>query len=175
MADLARNTNLLYFLLTIARIPLSAYIRPVQLCLFICTGNYYRSRYAEAVFNYEAERRSLPWRAISRGLAIHLVHGDLSSHARRALEEKQIPLTHTTPTRTALTLQDLVSARKAIGLQHHEHYPLMQTHFPQWADQIDYWDVADADFLSPMLALRRIDQRVLELLDEVSTTTELKQ
>jgi len=35
--------------------------------LFLCTGNYYRSRHAEAVFNHHAERLGLGWRAVSRG------------------------------------------------------------------------------------------------------------
>ena len=38
--------------------------------LFLCTGNYYRSRYAEALFNSVAGKMSLPWRASSRGLAL---------------------------------------------------------------------------------------------------------
>jgi protein-tyrosine phosphatase len=38
--------------------------------LFLCTGNYYRSRYAEILFNSVARKMSLPWRASSRGLAL---------------------------------------------------------------------------------------------------------
>ncbi len=38
--------------------------------LFLCTGNYYRSRFAEALFNSVAGRMGLPWRASSRGLAL---------------------------------------------------------------------------------------------------------
>ncbi|MBA4192742.1 MAG: low molecular weight phosphatase family protein, partial [Planctomycetaceae bacterium] len=37
--------------------------------LFLCTGNYYRSRHAEAVFNHHAAAAALDWRATSRGLA----------------------------------------------------------------------------------------------------------
>jgi len=37
--------------------------------LFLCTGNYYRSRYAEEIFNHLAKREDLPWRAFSRGAA----------------------------------------------------------------------------------------------------------
>jgi hypothetical protein len=37
--------------------------------LFLCTGNYYRSRFAEALFNSVAGKMGLPWRASSRGLA----------------------------------------------------------------------------------------------------------
>ncbi len=38
--------------------------------LFLCTGNYYRSRFAEVLINFVAGRMGLPWRALSRGLAV---------------------------------------------------------------------------------------------------------
>ena len=36
--------------------------------LFLCTGNYYRSRFAEILFNSVAGRMGLPWKAMSKGL-----------------------------------------------------------------------------------------------------------
>src|SRR6267142_6368663 len=36
--------------------------------LFLCTGNYYRSRYAEILFNWKAQQHGLTWKADSRGL-----------------------------------------------------------------------------------------------------------
>ena len=38
--------------------------------LFLCTGNYYRSRFAEVLFNSVDGKMGLPWRASSRGLAL---------------------------------------------------------------------------------------------------------
>ena len=38
--------------------------------LFLCTGNYYRSRFAEILFNWHATQQELNWRADSRGLAL---------------------------------------------------------------------------------------------------------
>ena len=38
--------------------------------LFLCTGNYYRSRFAEEMFNHRATTDRLSWRAFSRALAI---------------------------------------------------------------------------------------------------------
>ncbi len=38
--------------------------------LFLCTGNYYRSRFAEILFNAVAGKMGLPWKASSRGLAL---------------------------------------------------------------------------------------------------------
>ena len=57
--------------------------------LFLCTGNYYRSRYAEVLFNSVAGKMGLPWRASSRGLALERgVHnvGPIAAAAVKALE-----------------------------------------------------------------------------------------
>src|SRR5207302_10517945 len=59
--------------------------------LFLCTGNYYRSRFAEVLFNSVAGKMGLPWRASSRGLAlergIHNV-GPMAVVAVNALEAR---------------------------------------------------------------------------------------
>src|SRR5258708_13890413 len=44
--------------------------RSEKTVLFLCTGNYYRSRFAESLFNSVAGKMGLPWRASSRGLAL---------------------------------------------------------------------------------------------------------
>lgn len=137
-------------------------------CLFICTGNYYRSRFAEAVFNHEVQRLGLPWSAYSRGLAIHFASGDLASQTRQMLVEKKIPLTMTGPTRVQIHEKDFYDAQRIIALQHHEHYPMMQKQYPEWADKIEYWDVADIGFVSARLALGRIEQLVLELTEKLA-------
>ena len=38
--------------------------------LFLCTGNYYRSRFAEIYFNSVAVKMGLSWRAFFRALAL---------------------------------------------------------------------------------------------------------
>src|SRR5881409_1047738 len=44
--------------------------RHEQTVLFLCTGNYYRSRFAEVLFNSVAGKMGLPWKAASRGLTL---------------------------------------------------------------------------------------------------------
>jgi protein-tyrosine-phosphatase len=41
-----------------------------KIILFLCTGNYYRSRFAEVLFNSVAGKMGLSWHASSRGLAL---------------------------------------------------------------------------------------------------------
>jgi protein-tyrosine phosphatase len=65
----------------------------VKTILFLCTGNYYRSRFAEELFNHHAELAGLDWVAQSRGLALkrgaHNV-GPISPFALHALKETVI-------------------------------------------------------------------------------------
>jgi protein-tyrosine phosphatase len=53
--------------------------------LFLCSGNYYRSRFAEVYFNRLAEQQPSAWRADSRGLALDPANpGPISRHALEA-------------------------------------------------------------------------------------------
>jgi protein-tyrosine phosphatase len=132
--------------------------------LFICTGNYYRSRFAEAVFNHLARAQSLPWRAFSRGLATYLVDGDISPHTENALKIRRIAREMTALSRTALTRKDLEAATHVIALKETEHRPLMRLQFPDWESKITYWTVHDLDVALPDHALPEIEQRVADLL-----------
>jgi len=133
--------------------------------LFICTGNYYRSRFAEAVFNCEADRRGLKWQAISRGLALNPAHGNLSRHTGTALDVRGIDRRHTAANRMAMAAEAFAQADRVIALDRTEHYPIMLRRFAVWADRIDYWDVADVQFRQPDEALPEIEVQVWGLLE----------
>lgn len=139
--------------------------------LFVCSGNYYRSRFAEAVFNFHAARLDAPVRAFSRGLAIHLVAGagDLSPHTREALGMRGIPLRHTGPAPAALTLADLEGSGRTIALKEAEHRPLMRAQFPDWEGKVEYWTIHDIDAAAPADALPLLEERVLALLHDLRT------
>lgn len=136
--------------------------------LFVCTGNFYRSRFAEAVFNHHAEQRRLDWKAFSRGLAIHWAEGYLSPFTSAALADRNVDLRHTGPGRRQLTEHDLETAQRRIALDHNEHYGMMRRQFPQWADRIEYWHVADLPMQPAEQALPEIESRVLSLVEELS-------
>jgi len=136
--------------------------------LFICTGNYYRSRFAEAMFNHAAKREGLPWRAFSRGLAIHLADGNISRHTESALGERGIDLAQTAPTRVSLTEADLARAHRVVALKRDEHHAMMLAQFPLWADRIKYWAVHDLDASEPGPALAEIEIQVEILLRELT-------
>jgi protein-tyrosine phosphatase len=129
--------------------------------LFICTANYYRSRYAEAVFNHFAGLLRLTWSAVSRGLNVDAVmEGDLSRYTREEMDRLGLAPSLTGARRTALALRDLEAADHVIALKELEHRPMMAAQFPDWADRIEYWDVHDLDCATAEETLSRIYDKV---------------
>lgn len=140
--------------------------------LFICTGNYYRSRFAEYWFNHLAPMRAPDWIAGSAGLRPDFAQrynvGPLSPDARRALDARRVELPDPPPMPRPLTAADLAAADLAIALDDPEHRPMMHALFPDWAQRIGYWqvrDVSPSEAYDPMAA---IDERVVELLDRLT-------
>jgi protein-tyrosine phosphatase len=138
----------------------------VNQVLFICTGNYYRSRFAEAVFNHHAAG-NLGWRAISRGLSLKQNHGALSSYTLEALHARGIDPSHTAPSRIAITEEDLAGAALRVALCETEHRPMIRASFTAWEEQTRFWTVADVPFSTPAEALPRIEAAVLALIAEL--------
>lgn len=135
-----------------------------QSVLFLCTGNFYRSRYAEAWFNYHAPRQGLLWRAESRGFRPHREEAPLSPHAVERLAERSVPrrLTRRAPER--LLESDLAAATIIVALYEAEHLPMMTERFPRWTGRTRYWDVPDIDEIEPRVALAQIESEVDSLI-----------
>ncbi|MEZ4711149.1 MAG: low molecular weight phosphatase family protein [Caldilineaceae bacterium] len=135
--------------------------------LFLCTGNYYRSRFAELLFNHLAAQQGAPWAAASRGLAIELgVNnvGPISPHAVARLAAMDIALPATLRFPQQVTEADLQTATLTIALDRTEHHPLMRERLPNWAERIEYWHVADLHALTAAEALGQIEVAVKALL-----------
>ncbi len=130
--------------------------------LFLCTGNYYRSRYAEIVFNHLAAKAHLNWQADSRGLEASAGRnvGPISTFALERLTHQGIPLSE--PLRFPMQLEekDLQEAGLIIAVNRVEHEPMMKKYFPAWAEKIIYWDVADLDITDSENALAEIERRI---------------
>lgn len=141
--------------------------------LFICSGNYYRSRFAEAIFNFVAEQRNLEWRAVSRGLATHLIFGagDLSIYTRHTLVARGIPLHHTSARPTQLGEEDLRRADRCIALKEAEHRSMIREKFPAWENRIEYWHIHDLDGAAPDAALPELERLVMGVIDELFDST----
>lgn len=136
--------------------------------LFLCTGNYYRSRFAEALFNHLARERCLDWKADSRALALErgkgVNIGPISAHALLGLKELSIPTEGLTRYPMQATTADFASSELVIALKEAEHRPLMRERFPEWENRITYWHIHDLDVVPHTEALPEIEARVRELV-----------
>jgi protein-tyrosine phosphatase len=135
--------------------------------LFLCTGNYYRSRFAEILFNTWVTQAQIDWQATSRGLATELIsrdYGPISLHAVNRLNERGITLGKEIRYPIQLEESDLHQANRVIALYEPEHRPYLESGFPGWADKIEYWDIPDRELAPVNQALTAIEANVLELI-----------
>ncbi len=135
--------------------------------LFLCTGNYYRSRFAEILFNALSAKTSLRWSAYSRGIAtergVNNI-GPLSKYARLGLYARGIKLQNPLPFPQQLKREDLESADRIIALKEAEHRPLLDERFPNCGGDIEFWHIHDLDWAPANIALSAIESEVRKLL-----------
>ncbi|MFT3788623.1 MAG: hypothetical protein QM770_21030 [Tepidisphaeraceae bacterium] len=135
--------------------------------LFLCTGNYYRSRFAEALFNHLATKQGVNARAISRGLKIDpnsTLPGVISHHTVNALTSRGITCDSVNRKPADLTFGDLKSAHLIVALKEAEHRAMLDASFPGWSARTVFWHVHDIDQSRPDEALGQIEVHVRELL-----------
>jgi protein-tyrosine phosphatase len=140
----------------------------MQTVLFLCSGNYYRSRFAETLFNWLAPQHGLDWRAESKGFRLHRANiGPISDHAVSGLRHRGIPITE--PQRFPLVIDetDIEAADLVIAVKEAEHRPIMLTRFPAWADRIEYWHIHDLDGAEPDVALLELEGNVRALIERL--------
>jgi protein-tyrosine phosphatase len=144
----------------------------VKQLLFVCTGNYYRSRFAEILFNAGAARRGLAWRATSRGTDVDGAGkwnvGPISVHAREALEARGVPLDPALRMPMSLTADDLAGADLVVAVCEAEHRPHLERDFPHAAPSVEYWRVEDLAVTPAEDALPAIERQVAALLDRLT-------
>ena len=138
--------------------------------LFLCTGNYYRSRFAEKIFNHLAAEKGLDSEADSAGLALERgVNnvGAISKYAVAALEQRRITITSEERFPKSPTEEDFQNFDLVIAVDESEHRPLMESRFPKWVDDIEYWLIHDIDKTSADEALGELEKKVYKLVVEL--------
>ena len=139
--------------------------------LFLCTGNYYRSRFAELLFNALAAEAGLPWRASSRGLAIEKGSNNIGPISRTAVEVlRTLGLDVEAAYRYPMQVQehDLRQADVIIALQEAEHRPYLRAQYPAWVEEVEYWHVRDMDPTPAYNPLQEIAAEVRRLIRRLS-------
>jgi len=142
--------------------------------LFLCTGNYYRSRFAEQLFNHVARRRTLDCRAVSRGLSNETGPwkiGPISRFALAGLQERGIVASEAHREPVYCEESDLRGADLVIALKEAEHRPLVTRRFAEWVDRIEYWHIHDIDAALPEDALAELEELVAKLIEQLAATS----
>lgn len=138
--------------------------------VFVCTGNYYRSRFCEHWFNARAAARGLNWRATSRGLRTWMAdgYGPISSSTVERLAARGIRLNGDVRFPIPLSEFDLENADLVVALKEGEHRGMMADQFPAWADRIEYWHVDDIDCATADEALPLCETNVEALVERLA-------
>lgn len=137
-----------------------------QQVLFLCTGNFYRSRFAEIYFNYLIRQNGLPDLAFSRGFEVFAGRnsGPISRHTLAYLEQEQIEIPEPLQFPVQLTDADFDKAGRIIALDQSEHLPMLLQYFPQREGQVQFWNFADFPKATSEQVLPAIRRAVEELV-----------
>lgn len=133
--------------------------------LFVCTGNYYRSRFAEALFNLKAAEAHSEWRAVSRGLRLEPSQHGISALAWRELKKRGVPKNSGAGDPKALAKADLERSDYIVLMDEAEHRPMLERGFPKRDDRkIHYWHIGETEEMSAPKACAEMAREIEELL-----------
>ena len=118
--------------------------------LFICSGNYYRSRLAEILFNHEAAAAGLAWESGSRGLLKARELKGMSGHTATYLKEAELTHLAAEPRDPIpIDVEDLTGSDLIVAMCREEHQPMIEQKFLSLAKalhkagRIRFWNVYD--------------------------------
>lgn len=139
--------------------------------LFVCTGNYYRSRFAEEYFNHLAKKNDLNWVAASKGLSQNMPSlnnpGPISVHTLEALKSKGIEGEETHRYPRPITKADFPSHDRIIAMSEAEHRPMIEERFLAQSKIVEYFEVGDLPVESPETAIKKIAQNIENLVEKM--------
>lgn len=144
-------------------------INPTIEVLFLCTGNYYRSRLAEELFNHFAEVEGLSVRATSLGFTPHpeINPGTISIFTIKALSDRGITPQGAHRLPAPVQAQDFAGFRYHIAMSETEHRPMMERMFPKIQNQVRFWQVEDLAWEEPRNAIAKTEAEVRKLISEI--------
>lgn len=140
--------------------------------LFLCSGNYYRSRFAEILFNHRAAAAGLAWRADSRAVNLpesrKYIRGPISPYCIEGLAERGITLNGEIRFPRQIEEADLTGCDKVIAMKEAEHRVLLEQMFPTHCGRVEYWQIHDIDCAEPAAALALLENAVDSLIGRLA-------
>jgi protein-tyrosine phosphatase len=140
---------------------------PQHRVIFICTGNYYRSRYAEIYFNARVPANS-GYYAASCGFRLSPQNtGKIAPCVLDRLQSHQIVVTNQMRAPRQLHAEALTATDRVIVLDETEHRPYVEQDLPTWRTRVTYWHIPDANDMPVEQALPLIEMEVDALLRQL--------
>lgn len=129
--------------------------------LFLCTGNYYRSRFAEYYFNFltndqfQVDSKGFyAWKKSNEGM--------ISPYTLDYCAELDVPVRKIKFPDQVETYH-LEQAERIIIMDKKEHKPMMESLFPDFSERVTYWNIEDIQFQSAASQLPHLKELVEEL------------
>ena len=147
--------------------------------VFVCTGNYYRSRFAESYFNYLCDILKLNYEADSYGLAIHYAdelaekHGELSPFSRERMEHIGIPDNYFERSRKSLTKDAIENSDVIIAMDEDEHTEMIMEQFPSYINQFNFFKVKDVFDWEPKQTLDETQKMVEMMINDIMNENDI--
>ena len=134
--------------------------------LFICTKNFYRSRFAESYFNYLSNRYEVDAMSKSAGLKIHLAdekaskEGEISLIAKNKLDSMGISSEFYSKKREKLTEKMLENSDYIIVMDEDEHFSMFLEHFPKYIKKVIFYRAKDIEHCDADITLNYIKKMI---------------
>ena len=136
--------------------------------LFICTGNYYRSRFAEILFNELCQQEKLPFWSFSKGLRLSKNNkGPISIHTKNYMSLLNSNISYLPRMPIPVDKFDFEFYDRIIALDENEHRPMMKSRYPKYENSIEYWHFVDDYVDGPENVLPKLENHVRQFIDEL--------
>lgn len=140
--------------------------------LFVCTGNFYRSRFSEIYFRNLCENFNLNIEVFSVGFEVYKMSnkGPISKYTAEYLQELGIDfIKDRFPIQ--LEKEHFHHYDRIIAMDEKEHKPMSQIYFPEFSDRLEYWRFEDIQFIDPYTVLPKLKARIDIFFDELLMNT----
>jgi protein-tyrosine phosphatase len=147
--------------------------KPSTDILFLCLGNYFRSRYAEKLFNYLAAGSGVAASADSCGVRISPRNkGPLSIYTRAVLaDDHKIEVQETERLPRKVEAEDMARASFVILTDAEQQLPYIEQLFgDQFNSKLVYWHIPDVTFNGEQLRNAQNDPAQLKAFEDEAKT-----
>ena len=139
--------------------------------LFVCTGNYYRSRFAEEYFNHLAQKKGLKWRAFSAGLSQNMPSlnnpGSISVHTIEALRERGVKGSGLQRYPRPMEKADFARYDRIIAMSELEHRPMLEARYLAHCQMVEYFEVGDLPLEEPKDAMNKVAHHMEHMIKQL--------